>query len=69
MERLHEVSEDSKTCEECLQGPHFNWRELPMNEEIRKRLVTQPPVVYHLTFMDAAKAWGPQITEGLTDVV
>lgn len=52
-------------CPECLPGPHFNWRELPMNEEIRKCLVIQPPVVYYHTFRQAADAWGLCITDGL----
>lgn len=53
-------------CNQCKNDPEFvPWYEAPMNEEIRKRLTIQPPVVFYLSFRDAAAAWGPYITDGL----
>jgi hypothetical protein len=55
-------------CPECNVHPgYINWRELPMNEEIRKNLTIQPPKRFYPSFTAAAEAWGTHITEGLTN--
>lgn len=55
-------------CEECYNDPNWIfWRDLPMNEEIRKNLTVQPPKMWYPSFLAAAQAWGTQITEGLNE--
>lgn len=51
-------------CPECYNDPNWKyWRDLPMNEEIRKKLTVQPPKQYYLSFSAALQAWGQDITE------
>ena len=59
-------------CPECYDMTKLVlWRDLPMNEEIRKKLdgCQRHANIYHLTLDDALRAWGehPEDTHNVQD--
>lgn len=45
-------------CEECYNDPNWVfWKDLPMNEEIKKKLSIQPPKQFYPSFDEAYFAW------------
>lgn len=59
----------SKVCPICgVEDPPYWWETDDLNPTIREAIRANPPIslrVFYPSFMAAAEAWGPHITEGL----
>lgn len=67
-EQQQDGTQSLNICEQCNPNPPLPWWDQPMNPTIKARVVIQPPKQFYPSFMAAAEAWGPCITEGLYNV-